>query len=127
MRTRKDIKREASNLPVTNAATSRAAFLSVSQHCHIAVEETGAVPPGNAPGANQGWVRKGARVKPEIKLTPGKGLEDLTCSIEDLLDGVVKSNKVQQPGMQALALCIVDDWTCGWPACCGQWHCNLSG
>ena len=58
------------------------------------MEETGSIPPGNAPGANQGWVRKAPRAKPELKLTPGKGLEDLTCSVEDLLDGVVKSNKV---------------------------------
>lgn len=59
-----------------------------------AVEETGSIPSGNAPGANQGWVRKAPRAKPELKLTPGKGLQDLTCSVEDLLDGVVKSNKV---------------------------------
>ena len=86
-------KQEDSSLPATTAATARAGSLSI-QEIVAAVEETGAVPPGNAPGANQGWVRKGARVKPEIKLTPGKGLEDLTCSVEELLDGVVKSNKV---------------------------------
>ena len=36
-------------------------------------------------------------MKPELKLTPGKGIEDLTCSVEDLLDSVVKSNKVCKP------------------------------
>lgn len=32
--------------------------------------------------------------KPEIRLTPGKGLDDLTCSVEDLIDQVVKTCKV---------------------------------
>lgn len=32
--------------------------------------------------------------KPEIRLTPGKGLDDLTCSLEDLIDSVVKGNRV---------------------------------
>lgn len=32
--------------------------------------------------------------KPEIRLTPGKGLQDLTCSLEELIDQVVKSCKV---------------------------------
>ena len=58
------------------------------------VEANGAIPPGNAPGAQQQWVRKAPRAKPELKLTPGKGIQDLTCSVEDLLDSVVKSNKV---------------------------------
>ena len=61
----------------------------------IAVEANGSIPAGNAPGAQQHWVLKAPRVKPELKLTPGKGIEDLTCSIEDLLDSVVKSNKVE--------------------------------
>lgn len=59
-----------------------------------AVQANGAVPPGNARNAPQQWVRKSPRAKPELKLTPGKGLQDLTCSVEDLLDTVVKSNKV---------------------------------
>ncbi|EIE27815.1 glutaredoxin [Coccomyxa subellipsoidea C-169] len=58
-----------------------------------AVAENGEVPPGNAKG-NTTWAIRRAMAKPEIKLTPGKGLQDLTCSIEDLLDQVVKSNKV---------------------------------
>ena len=56
--------------------------------------ENGEVPPGNAKG-NTTWAIRRAMAKPEIKLTPGKGVQDLTCSIEDLLDQVVKSNKVR--------------------------------
>ncbi|KAK9820835.1 hypothetical protein WJX81_001306 [Elliptochloris bilobata] len=56
-----------------------------------AVDESGQVPPGNAAGNTQ-WTAR--RARPEIRLTPGKGLADLKCSVEDLIDGVVKSNKV---------------------------------
>lgn len=59
------------------------------------VQANGAVPPGNARNSPQQWVRKAPRAKPELKLTPGKGLQDLTCSVEDLLGAVVKTNKVQ--------------------------------
>lgn len=58
-----------------------------------AVEETGAIPPGNAPGEKKWQQRRKRMAKPEIKLTPGKGLDDLTCSIEDLIDQVVKTNR----------------------------------
>ena len=58
-----------------------------------AVNETGGVPPGNAKG-NTTWSIKRSAPKPELKLTPGKGLQDLTCSVEDLVDQVVKTNKV---------------------------------
>ncbi|KAK9917391.1 hypothetical protein WJX75_003849 [Coccomyxa subellipsoidea] len=58
-----------------------------------AVTESGEVPPGNAKG-NTMWAIRRSAAKPEIKLTPGKGVQDLTCSIEDLVDQVVKSNKV---------------------------------
>lgn len=34
--------------------------------------------------------------KPEIRLTPGKGVQDLTCSVEDLVDQVVKTCKVRR-------------------------------
>ena len=57
-----------------------------------AVEQSGQVPPGNVAG-NTRWT--GRRAKPEIRLTPGKGLADLNCSVEDLIDGVVKSNKAR--------------------------------
>jgi len=59
-----------------------------------AVEETGNIPPGNVPGETMWTQRKRRMAKPEIKLTPGKGLEDLTCSIDDLIDQVVKTNRV---------------------------------
>ena len=58
-----------------------------------AVNETGGVPPGNANG-NHTWSIRRSAPKPELKLTPGKGIQDLTCSVEDLVDQVVKSNKV---------------------------------
>ena len=60
--------------------------------CH-AVNETGGIPPGNAKG-NTTWSIRRSAPKPELKLTPGKGLGDLTCSVEDLVDQVVKTNKV---------------------------------
>jgi Grx4 family monothiol glutaredoxin len=56
-----------------------------------AVEATGAIPPGNAPGEKAWQQRRPSAAKPEIRLTPGKGLDDLTCSVTDLIDGVVKS------------------------------------
>ncbi|GAB4824181.1 hypothetical protein N2152v2_011227 [Parachlorella kessleri] len=60
-----------------------------------AVSETGEIPPGNAPGETRWQARRSAaRAKPEVRLTPGKGLQDLTCSVEDLIDAVVKGNKV---------------------------------
>jgi len=59
---------------------------------HIA--ETGSYPSGNAPGEKKWQTKRVQRAKPEIKLTPGKGIEDLTCSVEDLVDKVVKDNKV---------------------------------
>ena len=61
--------------------------------CACAVNETGSIPPGNAKG-NTTWSIKRSAPKPELKLTPGKGLQDLTCSVEDLVDQVVKTNKV---------------------------------
>ncbi|PSC76690.1 Monothiol glutaredoxin-chloroplastic [Micractinium conductrix] len=59
-----------------------------------AVAETGAIPPGNAPGQTLWQQRRARASKPEIKLTPGKGVQDLTCSLEDLIDQVVKNCKV---------------------------------
>jgi hypothetical protein len=32
--------------------------------------------------------------KAEIRLTPGKGVQDLTCTVEELVDQVVKACKV---------------------------------
>ncbi|GMH43435.1 hypothetical protein BSKO_11357 [Bryopsis sp. KO-2023] len=58
------------------------------------VKEAGSVPPGNVQGEKKWQPRKVKRAPPELKLTPGKGVEDLTCPIEDLIDMVVKENEV---------------------------------
>ena len=58
------------------------------------VNATGGIPPGNAPGEKKWQQRRPRAAKPEIKLTPGKGIEDLTCSVGDLVDQVVKSTRV---------------------------------
>jgi Grx4 family monothiol glutaredoxin len=60
-----------------------------------AVDETGQIPPGNAdPKEKEMWqVRRKAKAKPEIKLTPGKGIQDLKCDIKDLIAMVVKNEK----------------------------------
>lgn len=62
----------------------------IEQH----VTETGEIPPGNRSGNTTWKPKRAARRKPEIRLTPGKGIEDLTVSIEELIDQVVKSCKV---------------------------------
>ena len=51
------------------------------------------MPPGNNKD-NDTWTPKRPQ-KPEIKLTPGKGAQDLTCSMTDLIQQVVTSNKVR--------------------------------
>ena len=43
---------------------------------------------------NKQWTAKRVQSRPEIKLTPGKGVQDLTCSVTDLVDQVVKTTKV---------------------------------
>lgn len=58
------------------------------------MSESGQIPPGNAPGEKKWQQRRARAAKPEIRLTPGKGVEDLTCSIEQLIDQVVKSCEV---------------------------------
>jgi glutaredoxin-related protein len=59
-----------------------------------AVEATGAIPPGNAPGAAEWTARRPRAARAELRLTPGKGLADLTVSVEALVDQVVKSARV---------------------------------
>ncbi|KAL4540741.1 hypothetical protein Ndes2526B_g03471 [Nannochloris sp. 'desiccata'] len=59
-----------------------------------AVNSIGAIPPGNAPGEKKWQQRRARAAKPEIRLTSGKGIEDLTCTVEFLIEQVVKSNKV---------------------------------
>lgn len=62
------------------------------------MDATGGVPPGNAPGETKWQQRRARPAKPDIRLTPGKGLQDLSCSVEDLVDQVVKTAKVRGCG-----------------------------
>ncbi|XP_042015770.1 bifunctional monothiol glutaredoxin-S16, chloroplastic-like [Salvia splendens] len=57
---------------------------------HIAA--TGKVPPGNEPG-NSTWVKRAPRKKSDLRLTPGRHVQ-LTVPLEDLVDRLVKENKV---------------------------------
>ncbi|KAI3474220.1 hypothetical protein Pfo_029008 [Paulownia fortunei] len=57
---------------------------------HIAA--TGKVPPGNEPG-NTTWVKKAPGKKSDLRLTPGRHVQ-LTVPLEDLIDRLVKENKV---------------------------------
>ncbi|KAL3536534.1 hypothetical protein ACH5RR_004995 [Cinchona calisaya] len=56
------------------------------------ISATGKVPPGNEPG-NSTWVRQPPKKKPDLKLTPGRHVK-LTVPLEDLIDRLVKENKV---------------------------------
>ena len=80
-----------------------------------AVEQSGQVPPGNAKG-NTDWSLRRSAPKPEIKLTPGKGLQDLTCSVEELVDQVVKTNKVWRCARFGVA--------CSSSLCCAKVPCG---
>ncbi|GBF96829.1 hypothetical protein Rsub_09685 [Raphidocelis subcapitata] len=55
-----------------------------------AIADSGAVPPGNAPGETR-WQGRPVRAKTEIKLTAGKAIN---VPIENLIDGVVKENRI---------------------------------
>lgn len=66
-------------------------------HLHVvvsAVKKTGAVPPGNAKG-NKEWSSRQRAAKPEIRLTPGKGIQDLSVPLSDILQQVVDQNRVR--------------------------------
>ncbi|KAI3945543.1 hypothetical protein MKW92_030550 [Papaver armeniacum] len=56
---------------------------------HIAA--TGKIPPGNESG-NSTWVKK-TQKKPDLRLTPGRHVQ-LTVPLENLIDQLVKENKV---------------------------------
>lgn len=58
-----------------------------------AVTATGQVPPGNAKGVKT-WTQRRNVAKAEVKLTPGKGLADLSVPLEEIIGQVVKQNKV---------------------------------
>lgn len=61
-----------------------------------AVHTTGRLPPGNAAGpARELWQAPPPRpAKQELRLTPGKGIQALTVSVRELIDGVVRAHKV---------------------------------
>ena len=58
------------------------------------MEQLGTPPPGNASGNTQ-WSARRQAAKPEIRLTPGKGAQDVTCSMAELIQQVVSTNKVR--------------------------------
>lgn len=77
-------------------ATKQALTDAWKEWLQAAVTDTGSIPPGNGDAEEKLlWqARKKPAAKPEIKLTPGKGVEDLTCDIKDLIAAVVKAEKV---------------------------------
>ncbi|RDY02657.1 Bifunctional monothiol glutaredoxin-S16, chloroplastic [Mucuna pruriens] len=56
------------------------------------IKVSGKVPPGNESG-NATWVRQPPKKKPDLRLTPGRHMQ-LTVPLENLLDTLVKENKV---------------------------------
>ncbi|CAK9323370.1 unnamed protein product [Citrullus colocynthis] len=56
------------------------------------IKATGKVPPGNESG-NATWVRQPPKKKADLRLTPGRHVQ-LTVPLEDLIDQLVKENKV---------------------------------
>ncbi|XP_061358455.1 bifunctional monothiol glutaredoxin-S16, chloroplastic [Gastrolobium bilobum] len=56
------------------------------------IKVSGKVPPGNESG-NITWVRPQPKKKPDLRLTPGRHVQ-LTVPLEDLIDKLVKENKV---------------------------------
>ncbi len=59
----------------------------------LVAQELGNLPPGNQPGETKWQARKAAPLKNEIRLTAGKPITGVT--IEQLIDQVVKGNKVR--------------------------------
>lgn len=56
------------------------------------IKVSGKVPPGNESG-NITWVRQQPKKKADLRLTPGRHMQ-LTVPLEDLIDKLVKENKV---------------------------------
>lgn len=54
------------------------------------------MPPGNAKG-NKEWSARRRGAKPEIKLTPGKGIQDLMVPLADIIQQVLDQNRVSCP------------------------------
>jgi Grx4 family monothiol glutaredoxin len=60
-----------------------------------AVNESGSIPPGNHGPEKEKWMGKQRpKVKPEIRLTSGKGLADLTVDLKDLIKMVVDNERI---------------------------------
>lgn len=59
-----------------------------------ATDAQGRVPSGNLPEGRAAWTSRKSKGKPELRLTAGKGLADLTRPLSRLLEDVVKSNRV---------------------------------
>mmetsp|Transcript_19839 Transcript_19839/g.64526 ORF Transcript_19839/g.64526 Transcript_19839/m.64526 type:complete len:271 (-) Transcript_19839:78-890(-) len=55
--------------------------------------DTSGIPPGNQQG-NTTFTSRRPAGKPEIKLTAGKGLDDVSVPLEELIDRVVQENRV---------------------------------
>ena len=56
------------------------------------IDAAGKIPPGNESG-NTTWVRQPPKKKPDLRLKPGPHVK-LTIPLEDLIDRLVKENKV---------------------------------
>lgn len=61
----------------------------------VLVEETGQIPKGNLQGETLWKPKRSPASKSEIRLTPGKGIDDLTVPIIDLIAQVIISCKVK--------------------------------
>jgi len=57
-----------------------------------AIEESGSVPDGNMKGNTKWLPKKGG--KPELKVTGGKGLDDLNIPLKDILNKIVAEHKI---------------------------------
>lgn len=68
----------------------------------LSVGEGGDIPPGNVPGETK-WQSRVVRPKADIKLTAGKAIN---VPIENLIDQVVKTNKV------SLGSCVRSERVC---------------
>jgi Grx4 family monothiol glutaredoxin len=80
---------------ILEAATKEALASAWKAWLQEAVASAGEVPPGNAGPDKDLWQAKRRRqAAPEIRLTPGKGVDDLTCDMKELIAMVVKNESV---------------------------------
>lgn len=71
---------------------------------------TGNIPPGNAPGETRWQARRVAPLKKEIRLTAGKPISGIT--MEQLIDRVVKDNKVGKGRLSLWAWLMLRMYVC---------------